>query len=68
MLQKFPATKLLEEDEDIERKRKQEREEKVTKNLISSSLLLVYIKQDKVKDIFDFGGNYPNVAPLLPTL
>ena len=40
------------------------------RNLISSSLLIGLYKEkkSKAKDIFDFGGNYPNVPPLLPTL
>ena len=64
----------FEEEENGDGEKKQEEEEKWEwekkwqKILISSSFLLVYIKQGKVKDIFDFGGNYPNVPPLLPTL
>ena len=43
--------------------------EEMCGNLIWNSLLSTFYNiKSKVKDIFDFGGNYQIVPPLLPTI
>ena len=53
----------------MEEKKNRERDGKVQRFLSPISLLnTLYNIKSKVKDIFYFGRNYPNVPPVLPTI
>ena len=69
VLQKFPATKLLEKDEDMERKRKREEKRRCKNFDLIFSLIGLYKARKAKSNIFlTLGRNYTIVLPLLTTI